>query len=157
IDLSDLSVRDVSEASSPLQSGIVPVDTPNCSGELASPVCSPMGLAPEEKLIEQLARQEGLSLFDLYKRALLRLHLIGLAEGKSVLLFTMHHIISDGWSLGVLMRDLSRYYQAARQRTVHGQGQAPSLPALPIQYVDYAHWQREWLQGEVLQKQLDYW
>ena len=67
-----------------------------------------------------------------------------------MLLFSIHHIIADGWSLGVLVRELRR---CMRRR---GGGEA-ALPALPVQYRDYAAWQRKWLQGEVLEQQLAYW
>src|SRR6185369_16974267 len=68
-----------------------------------------------------------------------------------VLLLTMHHIISDGWSLGLLINELSTLYQAYRA------GLSSPLKELEIQYADYAVWQREWLQGEVLEEQLGYW
>jgi hypothetical protein len=68
-----------------------------------------------------------------------------------VLLVTMHHIVSDGWSMGVLIRELGALYGAYRE------GRGNALPALPIQYADYAQWQRQWLSGKVLQGQLDYW
>ena len=64
---------------------------------------------------------------------------------------TMHHIVSDGWSMGVLTHELGALYRAFIQ------GQADPLPALAIQYADYAVWQRQWLTGEVLQAQSDYW
>ena len=67
------------------------------------------------------------------------------------MLLTLHHIITDGWSSGVLLRELSALYAA------HCRGEASALPALPVQYADYAVWQREWLQGEVLEQQLAYW
>ena len=63
----------------------------------------------------------------------------------------MHHIVSDGWSMGVLMRELAALYEA------FSAGQPSPLQALPVQYADYAVWQREWLSGEVLEEQLDYW
>jgi hypothetical protein len=68
-----------------------------------------------------------------------------------VLLVTMHHIVSDGWSMGVLSRELSALYGAFRR------GDADPLPALPVQYADYAAWQRRWVEGEVLQRQAEYW
>src|SRR6185295_14124902 len=68
-----------------------------------------------------------------------------------VLLYTMHHIVSDGWSMGLLMREFGQIYEALRQ------GKKSPLAELPIQYADYAVWQRQWLQGEVLEKQLSYW
>ncbi|MEH2279391.1 MAG: amino acid adenylation domain-containing protein [Nostoc sp.] len=72
-------------------------------------------------------------------------------EQKCVLLINMHHIISDGWSMGVFVRELQQAY------TAFTQGQSPNLPPLPIQYNDYAAWQRNWLQGEVLENQINYW
>ena len=81
----------------------------------------------------------------------LRVSLLRLAAADHLLLLTMHHIVSDGWSIGVLVRELTSLYDGAVV------GQPVSLPALPIQYVDYAHWQREWLQGAVLDEQLGYW
>src|SRR5262249_495862 len=67
---------------------------------------------------------------------------------------TMHHIVSDGWSIGVMMRDLAALYSAYRQG---GQTDDGPLPKLACQYVDYALWQRRWLEGEVLQRQAAYW
>jgi amino acid adenylation domain-containing protein len=89
--------------------------------------------------------------FDLAKGPLLRARLYRLEADEHLLFFNMHHIISDGWSLGVLFRELGLLYTAS---AVDGQ---PSLPALPIQYADYAVWQRSWLRGDVLQHQLEYW
>ena len=68
-----------------------------------------------------------------------------------MLLCTMHHIISDGWSMGVLIRELTHSLRSLRD------GKPSPLPELEIQYADFAHWQREWLQGEVLERQLSYW
>src|SRR5262249_42229158 len=70
---------------------------------------------------------------------------------EHVLLLTMHHIISDGWSVGVLVRELGALYDA------FSRGGPSPLPELPIQYADYAAWQRQWLSGEVLEAQLAYW
>src|SRR5205085_12032297 len=72
-------------------------------------------------------------------------------EDEQVLLLTMHHIISDGWSMQVLFQELSALYAAAEA------GQPSPLPQLPIQYADFALWQRQWLQGEELEGQLAYW
>ena len=82
---------------------------------------------------------------------MLRATLIKLSEQEHILLLVMHHIASDGWSMGILMRELSHFYEAEIS------GRPSSLPELPIQYADYAEWQLEWLQGEVLNEQLDYW
>ncbi|MBV9788127.1 MAG: amino acid adenylation domain-containing protein, partial [Chloroflexi bacterium] len=89
--------------------------------------------------------------FDLQAGPLLRVTLFRLGDDEHALLLNMHHIIADGWSMGVLVRELVALYRAA------GHGQALALPALPIQYADYAVWQRQWLQGAALEAQLDYW
>jgi amino acid adenylation domain-containing protein len=89
--------------------------------------------------------------FDLAAGPLARGTLVRLAADEHVLLLCQHHIISDGWSLGVLVRELAALYAA------FSQGLADPLPPLAVQYADYAAWQRDWLQGEVLQAQLDYW
>jgi amino acid adenylation domain-containing protein len=108
---------------------------------------------PEERSNEEqrLAREEAHSPFDLNKGPLLRAVLVRLSEEEHVLLLTLHHIISDGWSAGIMFRELATLYEAFRA------GKEPPLQTLPIQYPDYAVWQREWLQGEVLEKQLSYW
>ena len=100
---------------------------------------------------QQLVNEESQKPFDLSRGPLLRVQVVRLAEEEHLLLTTMHHIISDGWSLGVMGRELSTLYKAYKS------GQSSPLPELPIQYADFALWQREWLQGEVLEKQLDYW
>ena len=66
-------------------------------------------------------------------------------------MLNMHHIISDGWSMGVLVREVAALYEA------FSQGRPSPLPELPVQYADYAAWQRQWLQGEALEAQLAYW
>ncbi|HEX5884419.1 MAG TPA: amino acid adenylation domain-containing protein [Pyrinomonadaceae bacterium] len=109
---------------------------------------------PEEERqakAERMAREETEQPFDLTRGPLFRFRLVRLAEEQHILLLTMHHIISDGWSLGVLGRELAALYQA------YSTGQSSPLPELEIQYADFAVWQREWLQGEVLEKQLAYW
>jgi amino acid adenylation domain-containing protein len=89
--------------------------------------------------------------FDLESGPLIRGRLIQLAENDHVLLITMHHIVSDEWSLGVLVNELSTLYDAfARNET-------DPLPELEIQYVDYAVWQRKWIEGDILQRQATYW
>jgi amino acid adenylation domain-containing protein len=89
--------------------------------------------------------------FDLSQGPLLRATLLRLREEEHLLLFTMHHIISDGWSVGVLAREATKLYAAFT-------GQEAEPPAaLPLQYADYAVWQREWLRGETLETQFDYW
>lgn len=111
------------------------------------------GLPQPEREAEalRLTTKEGLRQFDLSRGPLLRTHLFRLDEEEHILLLTMHHIISDGWSLDVLMGEVATLYQD------FSAGAAPSLPELPIQYADYASWHREWLQGEALESQLAYW
>ncbi|MHC5724335.1 MAG: non-ribosomal peptide synthetase [Nostoc sp.] len=89
--------------------------------------------------------------FDLSSGPLLRVKLLVLSETEHILLLNMHHIICDDWSMGVLIRELGTLYAA------FAQNQPSPLLELPLQYADFAHWQREWLQGEVLQTQLTYW
>src|SRR5689334_16055265 len=89
--------------------------------------------------------------FDLAAGPLIRGRLIRLAEDEHVLLVTMHHIVSDGWSMGVLVGELNALYRAFL-----GGGVDP-LPELEIQYADYAVWQRQWMEGEILQQQAAYW
>lgn len=103
--------------------------------------------AAAQRLIVEEARQ----LFDLTQGPLLRVKLLRLAETEHKLLLTMHHLVSDGWSLEIFFRELSVLYKA------YGAGQSSPLPELPIQYADFVVWQRRWLQGEVLEPQLDYW
>ena len=97
------------------------------------------------------AREEVRRPFDLRLGPLLRLMLIQMSPRDYILLLTIHHIISDGWSMGLLWRELSNLYVA------HTTGQSVPLPELTIQYPDYAVWQRKWLQGQVLESQLNYW
>ena len=101
--------------------------------------------------LQRLAMEEANAAFDLQAGPLIRGRLIRLDDREHVLLITLHHIVSDGWSMGVLSRELGALYRACSQ------GQADPLPALAIQYPDYAVWQRRWLAGEVLQAQSDYW
>ncbi len=99
------------------------------------------------RLISEEARRP----FDLEQELLFRATLCRLAENENVLFINMHHIVSDGWSFGVLFRELTALYQA------FSKGDPSPLPELPIQYADYAAWQRDWLRGEALEKQLSYW
>ena len=101
--------------------------------------------------IQRLTSEEAKHTFDLEKGPVMRVSLLRLSDDVHVLLLTLHHIAADGWSLAVLNRELSALYAA------YSRGFAPSLPELPVQYADYAIWQRQWLQGEVLQNQLSYW
>ncbi|HEV2733442.1 MAG TPA: amino acid adenylation domain-containing protein, partial [Longimicrobiaceae bacterium] len=104
--------------------------------------------APEA---ERLAGAEALRPFDLARGPLLRSALLRLGEDDHVLLFTLHHVVADGWSMQVLMREVSALY------TAFSRGEPPPLPELPVQYADFAVWQRAWLSGPVLEAHLRYW
>ncbi|HKG23636.1 MAG TPA: amino acid adenylation domain-containing protein, partial [Blastocatellia bacterium] len=110
-----------------------------------------LGESKREGEAARLASEDVRKPFDLSDGPLLRASLIRLGDHEFILLLTMHHIISDGWSIGVLTRELSAAY--ARHRA----GQAANLPPLPVQYADFAAWQRRWLQGEALNGELAYW
>ncbi|EAU61767.1 linear gramicidin synthetase subunit B, partial [Stigmatella aurantiaca DW4/3-1] len=111
------------------------------------------GLAPSEREGEaqRRAREEAQRPFELSHGPLLRATVLRLAKEEHVLLLVMHHIVTDGWSINVLLRELSQLYP------VFVAGGVPALPALAIQYADFAVWQRRWLQGEVLEAQRSYW
>jgi arthrofactin-type cyclic lipopeptide synthetase C len=104
-----------------------------------------------ELTLQALMAQEASTAFDLQDDSLIRGRLVRLADEHHVLLLTVHHIVADGWSMGVLTAELMALYQA------FSQGQPDPLPALTLQYGDYAVWQRGWLSGEVLQRQSHYW
>jgi amino acid adenylation domain-containing protein len=111
------------------------------------------GATSEEKWLEvkRIAEQEALEPFDLRNGPLVRARLLQLGEHEHVALFTLHHIVSDGWSQGILIDEIAQSYAA------HAQESRPALRELPIQYGDYAAWQREWLQGPVLERQMSHW
>src|SRR6266545_7556842 len=123
----------------------------------ASPVAAPVidvsGLeeGQREKEARRIAGEEAARGFDLSRGPLLRAGILRLGEQDQALLFTMHHIVSDEWSRGVLINEVNRLYEA------YSRGEASPLEELPIQYADYAVWQREWLQGEALDHQVSYW
>ena len=104
-----------------------------------------------DEAVKWLAQHEALQPFNLATGPLLRATLLRLGAEEHVLLFTMHHIVSDGWSMGLLVREVAALYKAYQE------GQESPLEELAVQYADYAVWQREWLAGEVLEGQLDYW
>jgi acyl carrier protein len=107
--------------------------------------------AEREDEAKRRARQEARSPFDLERGPLFRAKLLRLGEEEHLLLLTMHHVVSDGWSMGVFWRELGALYEA------FSEGKPSPLAELPIQYADYALWQRQWLTGEVLDSQLTYW
>jgi amino acid adenylation domain-containing protein len=101
--------------------------------------------------LRRLVTEEAGGRFDLAQGPVIRGRLIRLADDEHVLLITMHHIASDGWSMGVLRTELRALYGA------YSRGDADPLPALPVQYADYAVWQRTWMADEVWQRQVAYW
>jgi amino acid adenylation domain-containing protein len=104
-----------------------------------------------EAKVKRLATAEAQQPFDLSRGPLIRFKLLRVDHEEHILLLTVHHIVFDGWSTGLLISELSTLYSA------YDNGNRSPLPDLPVQYADYAVWQREWLQGEVLDQQLSYW
>ncbi len=104
-----------------------------------------------EATLERLGNDNATQLFDLSQGPLVRGQLLQVADAEHVLLITLHHIVSDGWSNSVLAHEVSVLYNA------FSQGQKDPLPALALQYVDYAAWQRQSLDGPALQTQVDFW
>jgi len=112
------------------------------------------GFPESEREIEaqRLTQAEAQRPFNLEQSPLMRASLLRLSAQDHIVLLTMHHVISDGWSMGVLIREVATLYEAFKR----GVEESP-LAELPIQYADYAAWQRSWLTGEVLETQLSYW
>ncbi|MDF5729955.1 MAG: condensation domain-containing protein, partial [Rhizonema sp. PD38] len=107
--------------------------------------------ATERETVQQLANLEAITPFNLEIAPLIRCNVLQLSATEYVLLLTMHHIVSDGWSIGIFISELSALYAAFYA------GVPSPLPELPIQYTDFAVWQRQWLSGSVLETQLNYW
>ena len=129
----------------------VQVIEPRLSLALELEDLSALAPAQREAEAQRRAQAEAQAPFDLERGPLVRARLLRLAPSEHWLLLSLHHIVTDGWSMGVLFNELSALYGAYRQ------GEASPLAELPVQYADYALWQREWLQGEVLEQQLAYW
>ena len=130
-----------------------PVQVISPARKLSLPVVELGGLAAgaREAEVTRLAGEEARRPFDLARGPLLRAKLLRLGAEEHVVLFTMHHIVSDGWSVSVLVREVAALYRA------FSSGAAAPLAELPVQYADYAAWQRERLQGEALENLLSYW
>jgi amino acid adenylation domain-containing protein len=122
----------------------VPVPLPRIDLEALPP-------GPRETERERLAAHEASLPFDLTVGPLLRAWLLRLEPQLHVVLLTFHHIVSDGWSVEVFVREMAAFYLAIPQ------GRMPDLPELPVQYADFAEWQREWVQGEIREAQLAWW
>jgi amino acid adenylation domain-containing protein/non-ribosomal peptide synthase protein (TIGR01720 family) len=121
--------------------------------DLAVPVVDLSGLPVPERDTEaqRLLQAEAWRSFDLSAGPLLRVCRLRLGRDENTVMLTMHHIVSDGWSMGVLVRELATLYRA------FSAGEPSPLEELKVQYVDFAHWQRERLAGDVLEEQLGYW
>jgi amino acid adenylation domain-containing protein len=130
-----------------------PVQIINEAQPVKLPVNDLTHLPEDEREAEarRLAALEALEPFDLGAGPLMRASLLRLGREEHILLFTIHHIISDGWSMGVLVKEVVALYGA------YSRDEESPLEELSIQYADYAAWQRGWLKGEVLQQQLSYW
>ncbi len=109
------------------------------------------GPAEREAGLLARARRQAERPFDLARDLPVRAELLQLGEAEHALLITLHHVASDGWSMGLLIREVTALYQS------FAGGLAAPLPEPPVQYADYAVWQREWLAGEALERELDYW
>ena len=130
-----------------------PVQVISPTIDIKLPVEDLSGSPQAEREAEALrrAREEARRPFDLERGPLWKAKLLRLDEEMHVLLLTKHHIVSDAWSMGLIRRELTALYEA------FSTGRPSPLPELPIQYADYAVWQRQWLTGEVLEEQLGYW
>ncbi|HSK75750.1 MAG TPA: amino acid adenylation domain-containing protein [Thermoanaerobaculia bacterium] len=117
------------------------------------PVADLSGLpaALREAEAQEIAAAEAVRPFDLGRGPLMRLAVLLLGAEEHIVLLTLHHIVSDAWSVGVFLRELSALYPALRS------GRPSPLPGLPIQYKDFARWQRQWLRGERLEAELEHW
>jgi len=105
----------------------------------------------DEAALQALVAAETLHLFNLQQGPLLRVKLLRLAADDHALVITLHHIVADGWSMNVMVDELVALYAA------HSQGQRVQLPALPVQYADYAAWQKQWMDAGERERQLRYW
>ncbi len=128
-----------------------PVQVISPSLSLSLPLIDLSQSSDSEAVARRLAREEAVKPFDLTRGPLLRATLLRLADQSHLLLVTLHHIVADGWSVTLLVQELGALYAAYRS------GKESPLPELEVTYADYAVWQREWLQGERLGKQLSYW
>lgn len=129
----------------------VQVIAPSLTIELPVHDLSHLAARAREGEVQGFSNLEAQRPFDLTRGPLLRATLIKLADDNHILLVIIHHIVFDGWSMGIFYRELGAFYNARLA------GQRPALPELEIQYADFACWQREWLTGPVYEAQLDYW
>jgi amino acid adenylation domain-containing protein len=151
--LNDLVARHETLRTTFGMAGGEPVQVIAPSLKVSMPVHDLRGMPEQVKEIEaqQLTRLEAQRPFDLANGPVLRAELVRLADTDNLLLLTIHHIAADGWSMDVLFRELIVLYEARRS------GRPPALLKLPIHYADFAWWQRRWLSGTILQRQVNYW
>ncbi|HEX2269642.1 MAG TPA: condensation domain-containing protein, partial [Pyrinomonadaceae bacterium] len=152
------SLGEIVQRHEALRTGFMEIDEQ--VAQVIHPVVGPMlttidleGLAVAERdaAVRKLMVQDTAQPFNLAEPPLLRVTLLRRSAQEHVLLITMHHIISDGWSVAVLIREMSSLYNAIVA------GEQSSLPPLRLQYADFSEWQRQWLEGEVLEQQVAYW
>jgi amino acid adenylation domain-containing protein len=134
-------------------SGSQPAQRVNPAKPVSLPLIDLRSLDETERSaeVDRLRQEDALRPFDLGTGPLLRANLIRINNEHYLLLMNMHHIVSDAWSMGVLLHEMQTLYEA------FSHGQPSPLAELEIQYSDYARWQRDWLQGEVLQQEVNYW
>ncbi|HEV2734694.1 MAG TPA: amino acid adenylation domain-containing protein, partial [Longimicrobiaceae bacterium] len=130
-----------------------PVQVVGAPRAVPVPLADLRGLGAEERSAElrRLAREESLRPFDLAAGPVLRCALVRVDEEEHALLFTLHHVAGDAWSMELLTGEVAALYDASSR------GEPSPLPPLPVQYADYAVWQRAWLSGDVLERQLGWW
>ncbi|HEX2270679.1 MAG TPA: condensation domain-containing protein, partial [Pyrinomonadaceae bacterium] len=131
--------------------GEEPVQQITEPGTVRLPMMDLQAVKQREEEAQALLTAAARRVFDLESGPLLRVMLLRLDTTEHILMVTMHHIISDGWSMGVLIRELTALYNSFSSDA------ALVLPDLPVQYADFAHWQRQWLQGDVREESLNYW
>ncbi|WP_340620435.1 amino acid adenylation domain-containing protein [Xenorhabdus siamensis] len=112
---------------------------------------SALSESEKERQIKQFSEKEWKQVVNLSTDLMLRIQLLKLAEDDYLIFYTIHHIACDGWSMAIFFSEFLTLYRA------YYRGESNPLPPLKVQYTDYAQWQREWLQGDILEKQLDYW
>jgi amino acid adenylation domain-containing protein len=134
-----------------IHNGDEPVQVISPASDFALRECSLSGQAEPQRELDELRTEETGRPFDLAEGPLIRGLLVRLDQEEHLLLITMHHIVSDGWSMGVFTHELSVLYRA------YHEGRENPLAPLTIQYADYAAWQRQWLSGDVLSEQSEYW
>src|SRR5262249_43178693 len=128
-----------------------PVQVIEEPGEIELQFMDVSGLVEREEQARDYVMKDGLRAFDLERGGVWRSGLVRLDAEEHVLLVCLHHVASDGWSTGIMTGEFTALYEEYRK------GRPSGLPELPVQYADFAYWQRQWLEGEVLERQLEYW